>query len=194
MIENPAVKDVRSGKLIFLSHCCLNQNAKVRGLATDPGAIRALVDLLMDHDVGMFQMTCPETTYMGSMRWGQVYEQFHTPMFRAHCRKIAESVADMAENYLQNGYQVLGFVMVEGSPVCGLSLIPRPTDRNMLWGGMNWYKPESALVEGKGNYCEILQEVLAERFEGRDFPFVGYPEIGGEEAFTAALKQIEALL
>jgi len=28
----------------------------------------------------------------------------------------------------------------------------------------------------------------------RSFPFIGYPEIGGEEAFAEILQQIEALL
>ena len=59
-MEHPAVRDSRSGKIIFLSHCCLNQNAKVRGIARYPGAIRPLVELLLEHGVGIYQMPCPE--------------------------------------------------------------------------------------------------------------------------------------
>ena len=60
-----SVEDVRSRKVLFVSHCTLNQNAKVRVIAKFPGAIRPLVELLLDNDVGMYQMPCPEMTYLG---------------------------------------------------------------------------------------------------------------------------------
>lgn len=45
-MEHPRVRDNRSGKVLFVSHCCLNQNAKLRGIAKYPGAIQPLVELL----------------------------------------------------------------------------------------------------------------------------------------------------
>jgi hypothetical protein len=65
-----SLQDARSGRLIFLSHCLLNQNACVRGLASQPAVIRDLVDLLLAYDIAFYQMPCPEVTYIGSMRWG----------------------------------------------------------------------------------------------------------------------------
>ena len=44
-----SIRDARSGRLIFISHCLLNQNACVRGLASQPAVIRPLLDLLLDH-------------------------------------------------------------------------------------------------------------------------------------------------
>ena len=32
--------DARGNTILFVSHCILNQNAKVRGIATHPGAVR----------------------------------------------------------------------------------------------------------------------------------------------------------
>ena len=113
METHPKVKDKRSEKLIFLTHCCLNQNAKVRGIAQYPGAITPLIELLLKEGVGMFQMPCPENTFVGNMRWGSVKEQYDTPMFRRHCRQLAEEVVDQAENYMQCGNQVLGFIMMD---------------------------------------------------------------------------------
>ena len=81
-----SITDQRSGKLVFLSHCILNQNACVRGLASQPAVIREVVDAALDHDVAMYQMPCPENTYVGSMRWGMVKKMYGTPMFRRHCR------------------------------------------------------------------------------------------------------------
>jgi len=191
-MEHPMVTDKRSQKVIFLSHCCLNQNAKVRGIAQYPGAIQPLVELLLEAGVGMFQMSCPEMTYLGNMRWGAVKDQYNNPMFRRHCLRLAEGVVDMAENYLQCGYQVLGFVMMDGSPVCGLNRTPRPSGGS-LWGGMAWYVPESAYVAGKGNYCEVLQEELQRRALGH-LPFVASPEFDEVGSMAASLANIRALL
>jgi predicted secreted protein len=191
-MENPKVKDKRNERVIFLTHCCLNQNAKVRGIAAYPGAIRPLIELLLESGVGMIQMPCPEMTYLGNMRWGQVYDQYNNPMFRRHCNRLAETVVDQAVNYLQCGYQVLGFVMMDGSPVCGLNVTPRPTNQDMLWGGMTWYVPESKAVQGMGNYCEVLKADLRGRNAGLEkLPFVAFSET---EDPDEALKLIKTLL
>jgi predicted secreted protein len=191
-MEYPKVKDKRSERVIFLSHCCLNQNAKVRGIAQYPGAIRPLVELLLEHGVGMYQMPCPEMEYLGSMRWGAVKDQYNNPMFRRHCQRLAETVVDMAANYLQCGYQVLGFVMMDGSPVCGLNRTPRPKN-GLQWGGMAWYVPESEYLPGKGNYCEVLQEELHRRGLGH-LPFVASPEFDEVGSMEASLENIRPLL
>ncbi len=39
-----SLQDARSGKLVFLSHCILNQNACVRGLASQPAVVCEMVD------------------------------------------------------------------------------------------------------------------------------------------------------
>ena len=56
MDVHPKVKDARSEKIIFITHCCLNQNAKVRGIAKYPGAITPLVEFLLKEGVGMYQI------------------------------------------------------------------------------------------------------------------------------------------
>lgn len=192
-MEHPKVSDKRSHQIIFLSHCCLNQNAKVRGIASYPGAITPLVEILLEAEVGIYQMPCPEMAYLGNMRWGQVKDQYNTPMFRRHCQRIAEQVVDQAENYLQCGYQVLGFIMMDGSPVCGLNRTPRPKNPEELWGGMAWYVPESEYREGRGNYCEVLQAEL----EGRglqNIPFVASPEFTEVGELDSALDEIRKLI
>ena len=130
-----SLQDARSGKLIFLSHCLLNQNACVRGLAGQPAVIRELVDLLLDHDVAFYQMPCPEVTYLGSMRWGQVKRQYGNPMFRRHCRRIAEQVCDQIQTYRDNDHRVIGIVLRDGSPTCGLNTTAVEADEQQTWGG-----------------------------------------------------------
>lgn len=192
-MEHPAVRDSRSGKIIFLSHCCLNQNAKVRGIARYPGAIRPLVELLLEHGVGIYQMPCPEMAYLGNMRWGHVKDQYNNPMFRRHCQRLAQEVVDQVENYRQCGYRILGFVMMDGSPVCGLNRTPQPKHKDVMWGGMAWYVPESEYVQGSGNFCEVLRAEL----KGRgldDIPFVASPEFDEVGTLDESLAQLRALL
>ncbi len=192
-MEHPKVADERSEKVVFLSHCLLNQNAKVRGIAKYPGAVVPLVQLFLEHGVGMVQMPCPEMTYLGNMRWGQVKDQYNNPMFRRHCRRLAEGIVDQAENYRQCGYHVVGFVMMDGSPVCGLNRTPRPKDPDVMWGGMAWYVPESVYAPGMGNFCEVLREELQRRGQD-DLPFVAAPEFDEVGTLEESLGRLRALL
>ena len=51
MDVHPKVADKRSEKIIFLTHCVLNQNAKVRGIAKDPGAITPLINFFLEEGI-----------------------------------------------------------------------------------------------------------------------------------------------
>ena len=190
---HPKVRDERGEQIVFLAHCCLNQNAKVRGIARYPGAIRPLVELILERGVGMVQMPCPEMSYLGNMRWGQVKDQYDNPMFRRHCRLLAAGIVDQVENYRQCGYQILGVVMMDGSPVCGLNRTPRPRDGHTLWGGMTWYIPDSEYVPEEGVFCEILQAELKERGHD-DIPFVAAPEFDQVGEMEEAVERIKAIL
>ena len=64
--------DARSKKIIFVSSCLLNTNNKVKGLARYPGMCKEVFDTLNKYGLGINQMDCPETLYLGISRW------FHT--------------------------------------------------------------------------------------------------------------------
>lgn len=185
--------DARGNKIAFVSHCVLNQNAKVRGIATHPAAIRPIVDLLLANDVGIYQMPCPEMLYLGAMRWGSVKDQYNAPMFRRHVQRIAEQIADQAEDYVRNGYQVLTFVMIDGSPVCGLRKTPQPETKDQAWGGMHRYLPASRLAPEPGVFCETLRAEIAKRGLER-IPFVSIPEVPDVGSLETALPAIAAAL
>ena len=57
--------DGRSKKVIFLAHCLLNQNAISDGTAVCPAAFGELIQLLLDREVGVIQMPCPELCCLG---------------------------------------------------------------------------------------------------------------------------------
>lgn len=114
-------EDKRSGKLVLVAHCILNQNSKVLGLAQHSNMIFEIVELLMEKDYGIIQMPCPELTFAGLLRWSQTREQYDTSMFRRHCRKIAIQLVDQIIEYVKNGMEVPAIIGIEGSPSCGIN-------------------------------------------------------------------------
>lgn len=189
-----SIRDARSGRLIFISHCLINQNSCVRGLASQPAVIRPLLDLLLDHKVGIFQMPCPEVSYLGSKRWGQVKRQYGSPMFRRHCRRIARDVCDQVQTYRDNDHTVIGIVMRDGSPTCGLRCAAVEADAGQVWGGMVWGAPPlQRFGKTPGVYSEELLAEVQSR-QGFSVPLFALPEVAEAGSFTEALGEIERAL
>lgn len=164
-------EDGRSMKVALVAHCILNQNAKVIGLAKFPSAIDEIVDLLRRHEVGLLQMPCPELSFAGLNRWAQTKEQYDTPSFRRHCRKIARDLADQVQEYVRNDVRILAVVGINGSPSCGV-------DETSV--GFKGGRPKGAFslkverAPGPGVFVEELRSELAKR--GIEVPFVGIKE------------------
>lgn len=110
--------DSRNGKIVLLAYCILNQNARVQGLAYYEGMINEVVNVLQKHRVGIIQMPCPETIYLGLRRPPLTREQYDTPMYRRHCKRIAQSLVNQIQEYVENGFRVLAVLGVEDSPTC----------------------------------------------------------------------------
>ena len=115
--------DGRSKKVIFLAHCLLNQNAISDGTAVYPAAFRELVQLLLDREVGIVQMPCPELCCLGLDR-GNVHGA-ERPVVEENTRirramekdgprqkreALADLVSEQVQEYRKHGFQVLGIV------------------------------------------------------------------------------------
>jgi len=153
-------RDKRSKKLVLVAHCILNQNSKVLGLAQHSSMIFELVNLLKEKNYGIVQMSCPELTFAGLLRWSQTQEQYDTPMFRQHCRKIAIQLVDQVIGYVKNGIKVSAIIGIEGSPSCGV------TRTYMGYKGGNIEKARRSrkkLAEKPGIFIEELVSELEKR-------------------------------
>ena len=153
-------QDKRSQKIVVVAHCILNQNARVFGIASYPGMIPEIVQVLKAHDVGVIQMSCPELTYAGLNRWSHTKEQYATPMFRRHCKQIATSITDQIQEYLKNEFKVHAILGVDGSPTCGVN------GTSVGFGGGDVEKAtrlKARLVEGSGVLIEELRAELEKR-------------------------------
>ena len=111
-------KMLRGKRVILISHCILNQNAVIRGWERAVGAYNDVVRILLDHDIGIIQMPCPEFTWQGESRPSRTKQEYNTDQYRSHCRKLAEGVAAQIREYRTHGYQIAGLIGVRESPTC----------------------------------------------------------------------------
>lgn len=117
---------VMKEKVILLAHCILNKSSKVKyhgeknNLERDEKK-KQLLKMLVDNNISIVQLPCPEVTCYGVNRWGHVKNQFDTPHFRNHCKKLFSIYLEQIEEYKNNGYEILGIIGIDGSPSCGVN-------------------------------------------------------------------------
>ena len=129
--------DARGRRVVFVSHCLLNENVRYPGGATRAGAVDEIVDVIQTAGVGICQLACPEQQVWGGVRKRQMLLAYGadrrglgfarrvlTPGFIAYTRwrygRLARRVVSEIRDYRRAGYQVIGIVGVDGSPSCGV--------------------------------------------------------------------------
>jgi predicted secreted protein len=113
--------DKRSGKIALVAHCLLNQNSRAMGLAKGSSAIKEIVEFLIQKEIGIIQMPCPELAYAGVSRQPKTKEQYDNARFRGYCRKIADEIANQMRKYAKGGVKLKIVLGVEGSPSCSVN-------------------------------------------------------------------------
>lgn len=131
------LRDERSRRVVLVSHCLLNENARYAGGATRAGAVAEIVDELIAAGHGIHQMPCPERVAWGGVlkrHSTRIYGSKGTPLYtvravllgafvlwtRAIYRRLARQVARDVADYERSGIAVVGFVGVGASPSCGV--------------------------------------------------------------------------
>ncbi len=125
--------DHRSKRVLLVAHCVLNQNAKIDRCAHYPGVIREAVEVLIQSGVGLIQMPCPELHCLGLDRQvdheavttiesedTRVARRMGEEENQAACRALAQALVFQVEQYLKNGFEVVGLLGINGSPTCGV--------------------------------------------------------------------------
>jgi predicted secreted protein len=142
-------------KVAFVAHCLLNQNSRTAGGAYCPGVYSPFVEELRARDWRVVQMPCPELAFAGLNRFWAVREQYDTPAFRRHCRRIVVPVASAIAAHLERGDEVV-LVGVEGSPTMGVHL----TSSDGGSGGKPVWPEEGPPLAGAPGV--LVEELLAE--------------------------------
>ena len=106
-------------KVAFVANCLLNQNAKVCQGAHYPGVVSPVVQALRARGYVLQQLPCPELAFAGVRRWWAVYEQYDTPGYRAHCRRLARAIAPLIERHLGRATQDVRLGLAQQRVACG---------------------------------------------------------------------------
>ena len=157
----PRNEDARSKKIVFCSNCLLNTNNKVQELARYGGFCKDVLDVLASYDVGIQQMDCPETLYLGIQRWYHTKNLYDNVGFRRFCRQMAERTVDYMESYKQVGYKTVAFLVCNGSPTCGYDV----TSYDKNWGGNTnvAFEYNDAIIPGMGVLIEEIHKAIEAR-------------------------------
>ncbi|WP_172650857.1 hypothetical protein [Rhodococcus opacus] len=132
------LRDERGRRIVFVSHCLLNENTRYTGGATRRGAIAEVVEELVGAGYGIHQLPCPER-----LAWGGALKRHSLLLYgskggalyplrgalllgflgwtRLVYWRLARQVARDVADYERSGIAVAGIVGIGASPSCGIT-------------------------------------------------------------------------
>lgn len=152
--------DNRSKKIVLVSHCILNQNSISDGTADYPGTNENILKPLIQAKVGIIQMPCPEILCLGldrgDIHGGEREVVIENTRIRHNLKKSASirtinnlvnQIVFQIEEYIRNGFTVLGVIGINRSPSCGVNT----TSKN------------NREIEGEGVFIKMLRKALEKK-------------------------------
>jgi len=152
-------KDIRSQRVAFVPFCLVCQAFQAEGIVRNhPAIVKPILQVLMENDINIIQMPCPESLF-GGLEHGlgrrpQSHRKYDTPEFREFCGSLADGVLHTVKALLNKGLQVVAILGIEYSPSCAVN-----------------YQFEGRTVHRQGIFIRLLGERL--QAEGTNIPFVG---------------------
>lgn len=139
----------RSKKVVLVSHCLLNQNARAQKVAKCSGAVKEFLRYCLKNNYGIVPIACPQLQFEPLIRKAATKEHYDNKKVRAICQKIGREVIKTIKMYKKSDYQVAGIFGIEGSPTCG-AIKTHILDNS----------DQSQSVKGSGIFFEELQKIL----------------------------------
>ena len=167
--------DIRSRRCVFVSHCIMAQCVRAEGLAKYfPGPVKPVVQFLLDNDINIMQMPCPESICaaggLGRDPHGQKW--YEDRGLRETAAKIAHGQVRYMSALLEQGYEILAIIGMEFSPACAVTYLNRGP----------------VIVKDQGIYIEELLRELDTA--GLSIPLVGV----NQRALKKLDRDLHALL
>ena len=126
-------EDGRSKKVIFIAHCILNQNSISDGTAVFPAAFYDVIKIILDADIGIVQMPCPELCCLGLNRGNNDGADVSVVIENTRIRKEMQKgeahrllmaqvdyVMKQITEYSTYGFEIIGIIGANRSPNCGV--------------------------------------------------------------------------
>lgn len=182
------LRDERSGRVVFVSHCLLNENTRYLGGAFRSGVVDEVVGTYVKDGTGICQMPCPEQLVWGGVLKRRLLVLYGRPWLRpvirpvlpalrayttVRYRLLARRVAGQIADYQRSGFDVVGVVGVDASPTCGVTTtLDLGTSLDAIVGCpagrfdrrfMNDTVVDGATRPGRGLFIDALHRALARR-------------------------------
>jgi predicted secreted protein len=167
-------KDPRSRKVLFLSHCILNQNSRIVGCADFPAVFEPLLLYLQKSRLGLIQMPCPELYCLGLGRT-DVRPGLESNGGMARMEFLIDDLIFTIREYLFQGFRVVGILGKEGSPACGVTTTWR----------------DERIQDGEGVWVEEIRKRLAR--EQLDVPMIGVLDHQQEKTIEWLEREVQGL-
>jgi predicted secreted protein len=149
--------DARSKKIIFIAHCMLNQNSVSDGTAEYPGSIQEIIRFIIDSNIGIVQMPCPEFLCLGLDRGNaegrkspvveentRIRTQMKRFLVQDKINKLVRNLVFQITEYKNHGFDILGIIGINRSPSCG---VDTTSDHNKE-------------ISGRGIFIGLMNEAL----------------------------------
>lgn len=130
--------DARSKRIVFVSHCILNQNSISDNTADFAGTFPHVAELLLKSNVGIVQMPCPELLCLGLDRGDihgverdvvventRIREAIARPPASERLEACVEEVLFQIDEYSRHDFSILGIIGINRSPSCGIDTTSR---------------------------------------------------------------------
>lgn len=117
-------------KVLVVSHCLLNKSVRWWQEGKPPernlGLANEVAQYAIKHNIGLFQMPCPEFTFCGNPRPSRMKNEYEElPGFKEHCEKLAKETAKQIKTLITMGVgpkiQVIAIIGIKRSPSCAVS-------------------------------------------------------------------------
>lgn len=108
----------RKKQIVYIAHCILNQNSVIREWERAQGAFNEIIRVLLEHNISIVQLPCPEFTFLGESRPPMTKEEYDTPVYRRLSKELAQKNISTMKEYITQGYQLICILGIEGSPCC----------------------------------------------------------------------------
>lgn len=110
----------REKRIILVAHCVINQNSVVQPLARAKGPFN-FVNTLLENNIGIYQLPCPEFKFLGLKRKPQSKEEYECNEYRTLCKNLTSYVISDIKEYINNDYKILGIIGINESPTCSIT-------------------------------------------------------------------------
>ena len=170
-------------KILFVSHCFLNDGAKLKNqnlseMERERKNKREFLKKILDADIEIIQLPCPEFILYGAKRWGHAASQFDTAFFRKESRNMLDTILLQIEEYSSHPerFEILGIVGINGSPSCGVRFTYDGEWGGEFSGNPNLKETLASLKkeEKPGIFMKVFMEMLEER--GYKIPFYSFED------------------